>query len=179
MPESIQHKLTRNRPPREPITIDVETGGAREKKELPFVVGVLGDFAGDSAEAQTPVKDRRFVEISRDNFDKVLDRMKPALNIHVDDKLSGEEDSEIGVELKFNSMEDFEPGRVAEQVPQLKALLELRQRLKELLSQIDRSPELETELEKTIQELESLAKAPSSDIESKSQPQSEESAEEN
>src|SRR6186997_1990009 len=102
--ESIQHKIDRIRPPRVQITYDVEVGGAMELKELPFVVGVLGDFVGKPEEALPGVKQRKFVEVDRDNFDQVLSGMKPRLAYTVDNKLQ-EDGSKVGVELKFNSMD--------------------------------------------------------------------------
>src|SRR6059058_3985234 len=113
--ESTQHKLDRVRSPRVHITYDVETGGAIELKELPFVVGVLGDFSGKPEEALPPMKNRKFVEIDRDNFDQVLAGMKPRLAYTTENKLQ-DDGSKIGVELKFNKMEDFEPDNVVQQV---------------------------------------------------------------
>src|SRR5882762_8996565 len=106
--ESIQKKIGRVRPPRVHITYDVETGGAIEKKELPFVVGVLADLSGNPEKQLPPVKDRQFAEIDRDNFDQVLAKSAPRLTYKVDNKLT-DDDTRLGVELKFKSMEDFEP----------------------------------------------------------------------
>ncbi len=131
--ESIQHKIDRIRPPRVQITYDVEIGGALELKELPFVVGVLGDFVGKPEEALAPVKQRKFVEIDRDNFDQVLSGMKPRLAFTTENKLQ-DDGSKMGVELKFNSMEDFEPDNVVQQVDPLRKLVEARQKLSDLLS---------------------------------------------
>jgi len=113
--ESLQKKIGRVRPPRVQITYDVETGGAIEKKELPFVVGVLADLSGQPDKPLLTVKDRKFVEIDRDNFDKVLAKTEPRLAFKVDNKLSND-DTKIGVELRFSSMEDSEPQNVVEQV---------------------------------------------------------------
>jgi type VI secretion system protein ImpB len=111
--ESIQQKLKRVRPPRVQITYDLEVGGAIEKKELPFVAGVLGDFTGhvDPNSPLPRMKDRKFVEIDRDNFDKVLSGMAPRLALRVDNKLA-DDGSKMAVELKFNSMDDFEPDQL-------------------------------------------------------------------
>ncbi len=141
--ESIQHKIDRIRPPRVQITYDVEIGGALELKELPFVVGVLGDFVGKPEEALPGVKQRKFVEIDRDNFDQVLNGMKPRLAFTTENKLQ-DDGSKMGVELKFNSIEDFEPDRVVQQVEPLRKLVEARQKLSDLLSKMDGNDKLET-----------------------------------
>jgi type VI secretion system protein ImpB len=133
--ESIQKKLGRVRPPRVHITYDVETGGAIEKKELPFVVGVLADLSGQPEKALPVVKDRKFVEIDRDNFDAVLSKSAPRLLFKVDNTLT-EDDTRLGVELKFKSLEDFEPQNVAKQVEPLRKLLEIRNQLTNLRSSL-------------------------------------------
>lgn len=147
--ESIQHKIDRIRPPRVQITYDVEVGGALELKELPFVVGVLGDFVGKPEEALAPVKQRKFVEIDRDNFDQVLSGMKPRLAFTTPNKLQ-DDGSKIGVELKFNSMEDFEPDSVVQQVDPLRKLVEARQKLSDLLSKMDGNDKLESILNEVV-----------------------------
>ncbi len=141
--ESLQHKLDRVRKPRVQITYDVEVNGAMQLKELPFVVGVMGDFSGKPDKSLPPMKDRKFVEINRDNFDKVLSGMTPRLTFRVDDKLSGKEGQELGVELRFNSMDDFKPGNVVKQVEPLRKLLELRDKLSDLKSKMDGNDKLE------------------------------------
>ncbi|MGD9562198.1 MAG: type VI secretion system contractile sheath small subunit [Pyrinomonadaceae bacterium] len=141
--ESIQHKIDRIRPPRVQITYDVEIGGAMELKELPFVVGVLGDFVGKPEEALPGVKQRKFVEIDRDNFDQVLAGMKPRLAYTTENKLQ-DDGSKMGVELKFNSIEDFEPDNVVQQVDPLRKLVDARQKLSDLLSKMDGNDKLET-----------------------------------
>ncbi|MBL8695628.1 MAG: type VI secretion system contractile sheath small subunit [Planctomycetes bacterium] len=136
--ESLQHKLDRVRKPRVQITYDVEIEGAIQKKELPFVVGVLADLSGNAPE--TPLKalgDRKFVDIDRDNFNAVMAGIKPRLTFRVPDKLTGDGSSLLNVELNFRSLDDFSPERVAEQVPPLKKLLEARGQLKELLAKLD------------------------------------------
>ena len=144
--ESIQHKIDRIRPPRVQITYDVEVGGAIELKELPFVVGVMGDFSGKPEEALPAVKNRKFVEIDRDNFDQVLSGMSPRLAYTVDNKLQ-EDGSKVGVELKFNSMDDFDPDKIVEQVEPLRKLVETRKKLSDLLSKMDGNEKLESLLE--------------------------------
>ena len=142
--ESTQHKLDRVRSPRVHITYDVETGGAIELKELPFVVGVLGDFTGQPTEPLPKLKERKFVEVNPDNFDSVLEGMKPHLAFSVENKLSDEPDApNLKVNLNFKSMDDFEPENVARQVPPLKQLLDLRQRLSDLRGSLQGNDKLE------------------------------------
>ena len=131
--ESAQHKLDRVRPPRVHITYDVEIGDAIELKELPFVLGVLGDFTGMPEQPLPRLRDRKFVEINPDNFDKVLEGMNPHLAFSVENKLSEDPDAgQLRVNLNFKSMDDFEPENVAKQVKPLKELLDLRTKLSDL-----------------------------------------------
>ena len=143
--ESLQHKLDRVRPPRVQITYDVEVGGALELKELPFVVGVLGDFVGKPDEPLPALKNRKFVEIDPDNFNQVLSGMKPRLTFSTENKLQ-DDGSKLGVELKFNSIEDFEPDNIAQQVDPLRKLIEARQKLSDLRSKMDGNEKLENML---------------------------------
>jgi type VI secretion system protein ImpB len=147
--ESIQHKIDRIRPPRVQITYDVETGGAIELKELPFVVGVMGDFVGKPQEALPALKNRKFVEIDRDNFDQVLAGLKPRLAYTTENKLQ-DDGSKMGVELNFNKIDDFEPDNVVQQVEPLRKLVEARQKLSDLLSKMDGNDKLETILNDVI-----------------------------
>ncbi|GAB59035.1 MULTISPECIES: type VI secretion system contractile sheath small subunit [Rheinheimera] len=155
--ESIHSKLSRVRKPRVHITYDVETEGAAVKKELPFVVGVMGDFAGQNTEALKPLKDRRFVQIDRDNFDEVLKRMNPKLNFKVENKLAAD-GSEFSVDLQFKSMQDFEPAAIVKQVEPLDKLMATRNKLRDLMTKIDRSEELENILERVLNNNEDLQK---------------------
>ncbi len=142
--ESTQHKLDRVRSPRVQITYDVEVGGAIELKELPFVVGVLGDFTGQPEQPLPKLKERKFVEVNPDNFDSVLEGMKPHLNFSVENKLSDEPDApNLKVDLHFKSMDDFEPENVARQVKPLKELLDLRTRLSDLRGSLQGNDKLE------------------------------------
>jgi len=150
MSASVHAKLDRVRKPRVHITYDVETEGAAIVRELPFVMGVMGDFSGDPTAPLQSMSERKFVQIDRDNFNDVMARMNPGLNLKVDNKLS-EEGGQMAVGLKFNSIEDFEPARVAQQVPALRALMETRAKLRDLMSKVDRSEELEGLLEKVLQ----------------------------
>ncbi|MGH6927717.1 MAG: type VI secretion system contractile sheath small subunit, partial [Dongiaceae bacterium] len=143
---SIHDKLERVRKPRVHITYQVETEGAQVERELPFVVGVLGDFSGDPTEPLKPLKERKFIQIDRDNFNDVMKRMTPGLNFRVENTLAGD-GSELPVQLKFESLEDFEPARVAAQIESLRKLLETRTRLRDLLARVDRSEDLEALLE--------------------------------
>jgi type VI secretion system protein ImpB len=159
MAESIHEKLKRVRKPRVHITYEVETEGAEILRELPFVVGILGDFSGDPTQPLRPLSERKFIQIDRDNFNEVMARLTPGLNLRVDNKLA-DDGSEMAVSLKFNSIEDFEPARVAEQVPALKALLDTRNKLRDLMSKVDRSEKLESLLEQILtneNELKSLS----------------------
>ena len=149
--ESYQSRLSRVRKPRVHITYEVETEGAQIERELPFVVGVLGDFAGDPTTELKPLAERKFVQIDRDNFNEVMARIAPGLNLRVDNRLAGD-GTEMAVALKFESIEDFEPARVAEQVPALKALLDTRAKLRDLMSKADRSQDLEALLEEVLQD---------------------------
>jgi type VI secretion system protein ImpB len=147
--ESLQKKIGRVRPPRVQITYDVETGGAIEKKELPFVVGVLADLSGQPDKPLPAIKDRKFVEIDRDNFDQVLAKMAPRLAFKVDNKLS-DDDTKIGCEIKFSSMEDFEPQNVVEQIEPLRKLIELRRKLSNLRSSLYGNDKLEKMLQQIL-----------------------------
>jgi type VI secretion system protein ImpB len=152
---SIHDKLARVRTPRVHITYQVETEGAQVEKELPFVVGVLGDFSGHPTQPLKPLKDRKFIQIDRDNFNDIMARMTPGLKMRVENTLA-DDGSELAVELKFNSMDDFDPGRIVKQVEPLRKLLETRDKLRDLLSKVDRSEELENILEKVLQNSEQL-----------------------
>ncbi|MCC6126400.1 MAG: type VI secretion system contractile sheath small subunit [Pirellulales bacterium] len=157
MSKSIHDKLKRVRPPRVHITYDVETEGAVVQKDLPFVVGVLGDFSGDPTEPLKPLKDRKFVQIDRDNFNEVMARMTPGLNMKVENTLKGD-GSEMGVQLKFKSLDDFAPANVVKQVEPLRKLLETRDKLRDLLTKVDRSEDLENILEQVLENTDQLKK---------------------
>src|SRR5690606_3586207 len=150
-------KLDRVRKPRVHITYDVETEGATVTKELPFVVGVLGDFSGQPTEPLKPLKDRKFIQIDRDNFNDVMARMTPGLNLRVKNTLK-DDGSDFGVRLKFGSMDDFAPEKVAQQVEPVRKLLETRDKLRDLLTKIDRSEDLEKVLEQVLSNTEQLKK---------------------
>ena len=151
MPESVHRKLERVRPPRVHITSDVETGDAIQMKELPFVMGVLADFSGQPVDPLPRLRDRKFVEVTPDNFDDVLKRMAPHLTFKVQNKLTDAPDAgKLGVELKFDSLDDFSPDRIAQQVEPLKKLLELRQQLADLRGSLQGNDKLEEILQNTL-----------------------------
>lgn len=151
MSDSIQDKLSRVRPPRVNITYDVETGDAIEKKRLPFVAGVMADFTGDPKEKLPRLSEREFTEVDPDNFDEVLESMKPHLQFRVDNVLSDDPDAgQLAVELHFESLEDFEPDQVAQQVEPLRKLLELRQQLSDLRARLQGNAELEDILQEAL-----------------------------
>lgn len=154
---SIHDKLKRVRKPRVHITYEVETNGAAVKKELPFVVGVTGDFIGHNKSSLKPLKERRFIQIDRDNYDDILKRMNPQLSFKVDNTLS-DDDSEIAVDLSFESLSDFEPASIVNNVPALKSLMETRNKLRDLLTKVDRSDELENILEDVLNNTENMDK---------------------
>jgi type VI secretion system protein ImpB len=137
------------------ITYDVETEGAEIQRELPFVVGIMGDFSGDPTTALKPLQDRKFTQIDRDNFNDVMANMAPGLKLKVDNTLAAD-GTQMAVDLKFSSMDDFDPVNVVKQVPALAALLETRQKLRDLMSKADRSQELETLLEQVLRSEEEL-----------------------
>ena len=155
--ESYQQRLTRVRKPRVHIKYEVETEGATVEKELPFVVGVVGDFSGNPTEKLKPLKDRKFIQVDRDNFDDVMKRMTPGLNLRVENTLA-DDGSEMAVQLKFESMTDFDPTSVARQVEPLRRLLETRDKLRDLLTKIDRSEDLEAVLEQVLKNTDELKK---------------------
>lgn len=153
--ESLQHKLDRVRPPRVHITYDVEIGDAIEMKEIPFVVGVLSDLSGKPDEPLPKMKDRKFIEIDRDNFDKVLEGMKPRVAFRVDNKLT-DDNTKLAVDLRFKSMDDFHPEAVVQQVEPLRKLLEARSKLSDLLNKLDGNDKLDELLQNVITSTESL-----------------------
>ena len=146
MPESTQHKLDRIRPPRVQITYDVEIGGAIQKKELPLVMGILADLSGKPEEALPKLKDRKFVEIDRDNFNDILKSITPRMTAQVDNKLS-KDGGKTNIELKFRNMDDFSPLNIVMQVEALKKLFESRQKLNDLLAKLDGNDALDNMLQ--------------------------------
>jgi type VI secretion system protein ImpB len=159
MADSTQKKLERVRPPRIQISYEVETGGAIEMKELPFLMGVLGDFTGQPTEPLPKLKERKFVEVTPDNFDEVLASMKPHLQFSVENKLSEDADApKLGVDLNFRSLDDFSPDAVAKQVPALNKLLELRTELANLRANLQTNEKLDEVLQATLGDSEKMNK---------------------
>jgi len=157
--ESTQTKLTRVRPPRVQITYDVEVGNAIEIKEIPFVMGVLGDFTGHPSEEMARLRDRKFVEVTPDNFDDVLASMKPHLAYSVDNKLSENPDApKVKVDLNFKTLDDFEPERVARQVKPLRDLLDLRTKLADLRGNLQTNQTLDELLQDVINSSDKMTK---------------------
>ena len=155
--KSVHGKLEKIRKPRVHITYDIETEGAQVKKEMPFVAGVLGDFSGDPTKPLKTLKKRKFIQIDGDNFDSVMKKMTPGLKFKVKNTLS-DDDSELPIDLKFESMADFEPASIVKQVEPLKKLIDIRNKLSDLLSKADCSGELEGLLEHVLQNPDDLKK---------------------
>ena len=155
MSNSLQNWVGRNRPPRVQITYDVEIGDAVEKKELPLVVGLLADLSGQPAQPLPKLKERRFVEIDRDNFDEVLGNITPRLDLSVPDTMKGE--GNLKIELNFKEFSDFHPEAIVDQVPRLAKLLEARQQLRDLLAKLDGNDELDKLLQEVVHNTQGLA----------------------
>ena len=154
MSDSLQKWVGRNRPPRVQITYDVEIGDAVEKRELPMVVGLLADLSGQPATPLPKLKDRRFVEIDRDNFNEIMGKIAPRLDLSVPDTMKGE--GNLKIELNFQNIDDFHPEAIVRQVPRLAKLLEARQQLRDLLAKLDGNDELDSLLENIVQNTEEL-----------------------
>lgn len=147
--ESVQKKLQRIRPPRVQLTYDVEVGGGKEVKELPFVIGVLGDFSAASELEKTKLKDKKFINVDLDNIDEVMESLAPRANFQVENTLT-EEGGRMLIDLTFNSMQDFRPENVVQQVDPLRKLVEARERLTELRNKISNNERLEDVLDKVL-----------------------------
>jgi type VI secretion system protein ImpB len=156
--ESLQKKVGRVRPPRVHITYDVEIGDAIEKREIPFVAGVLADLSGMPDKPLPPIEKRKFVSIDRDNVDEVMKKIGPRLAFKVDNRLS-EDDTKLNIELRFQSMEDFQPARVAQQITPLRRLLEVRNSLANIRSSLIGNEKLDNLLQEVIQNQERLMQA--------------------
>lgn len=157
MADSTQDKLKRVRPPRVHITYDVETGDAIEQKEIPFVVGVLSDLSGQPEQPLPPLKERKYVEVDKDNFDEVLEGVNPRLSFKVDNKLEADSESQVNVALTFKSLDDFHPERIAEQVDPIRKLVEARKKLYNLMAKLDGNDKLEALLQEAISNTDKLA----------------------
>ncbi len=155
MTDSIHDKLKRVRKPRVHITYDLETNGALEAKELPFVMGVMGDYSGDNADNKKSLKERKFSQIDVDNFNELMGKINPQLKLKVENTLAND-DSQIAVDLDFRSMDDFEPHKLVEQIEPLKQMLDTRNKLRDLLTKADRSENLEKILEDILNNTDAL-----------------------
>ena len=155
--ESVQKKLQRIRPPRVQLTYDVEVGDAREVKELPFVVGVLGDFSAASELEKTKLKDKKFINVDLDNIDEVMESLAPRANFQVENTLT-EEGGKMSVDLTFNSMDNFKPEQIVQQVDPLRRLVEARERLTDLRNKISNSERLEDLLDEVLQNTDQIRK---------------------
>jgi type VI secretion system protein ImpB len=149
MSDSLQKWVGRNRPPRVQITYDVEIGDATEKKELPLVVGLLADLSGQPLVPPPKLKSRRLIEIDRDNFNEVMGKIAPRLDLSVPDTLKG--DGNLKVELNFTEFDHFHPEAIVAQIPRLAKLLEVRQQLRDLLGKLDGNDELDKLLEDIVE----------------------------
>ncbi|PUA26839.1 MAG: type VI secretion system-associated protein [Cellvibrio sp. 79] len=156
MSDSIHDKLKRVRKPRVHITYDLETNGTVVEKEIPFVMGVMGDYSGDNADSKKPLKERKFSQIDRDNFNEIMSKVNPQLRMKVENLLEGD-GSEMSLNLDFKNMEDFEPHRIVEQLEPLKKLMDTRNKLRDLLTKADRSEELESILEDVLSNTNALS----------------------
>ena len=152
--ESIQKRLEKIRPPRVQLTYDVEKGDAIEQKEIPFVVGVLGDFSGQPDQPLPRIKDRKFVNVDLDNFDEVMVGMPPRAAYRAQNTLTG--DGEIAVEMTFKSIDDFRPEAVVQQVEPLRKLLEARTKLADLRNKVAGNEKLEDLLNDVLANTEQL-----------------------
>ena len=162
--DSVQKRLQKVRPPRVQLTYDVEKGDAIEQKELPFVVGVMGDFSGQPDQPLPKMKDRKFVNVDLDNFDEVMEGMAPRAVYRVPNKIS-DQGGEFAVELKFKSIDDFRPESVVEQVEPLRKLLESRSKLADLRNKLAGNEKLEDLLNDVLNNTEQLKKLGTADQE--------------
>lgn len=147
--ESVQKKLQRIRPPRVQLTYDVEVGDGKESKELPFVVGVMGDFSAASELDKTKLKDKKFINVDLDNIDEVMESLAPRAAFDVENTLT-DEGGRMSIDLTFNSMEDFRPEQVVQQVDPLRKLVDARERLTDLRNKISNSERLEDLLDEVL-----------------------------
>lgn len=155
--ESVQKKLQRIRPPRVQLTYDVEVGDGKEIKELPFVVGVLGDFSAASELDKSKLKDKKFINVDLENIDEVMESLAPRAAFQVENTLT-EEGGRMSVDLTFNSMQDFRPENVVQQVDPLRKLLEARERLSDLRNKISNSERLEDLLDDVLKNTDQIRK---------------------
>ncbi|MCC8164650.1 MAG: type VI secretion system contractile sheath small subunit, partial [Planctomycetes bacterium] len=153
MADSSQDKTARNQPPRVHLSYKVETEGATQEKELPFVVGVVGDFAGNSPEEKLPpISKRAFTEIDAFNYDEVMSKLGAGLSFTVDNALAND-DSQFQVDLKIRNLADFNPENVARQVGPVAELLAGLLKLKELRLSVQGDEAVKAELGRLIKDM--------------------------
>ena len=155
--DSVQKKLAKVRAPRVHLTYDVEVGDSIETKEIPFVVGVLGEFSGDSVLEQPRLKDKKFVEVDLDTFDEVMSGLAPRATFRVSNDLS-DKGGEFAVDFAFNRIDDFRPEAVAAQIEPLKQLVQARDRLADLRNKISANEKLEDLLDEVLKNTEQVRK---------------------
>lgn len=155
--ESVQKKLQRIRPPRVQLTYDVEVGDGKEIKELPFVVGILGDFSAASKLEKAKLKDKKFINVDLENIDEVIESLAPRANFQVKNTLT-EESGNMSIDLTFKSMDDFRPENVAQQVEPLKKMVIARERLTDLRNKISNNEHLEDLLDEVLQNTDQVRK---------------------
>ncbi|HET8705622.1 MAG TPA: type VI secretion system contractile sheath small subunit [Pseudomonadales bacterium] len=155
MSESIHDKLKRVRKPRVHLSYEVETNGVTQQRELPFVVGVMGDYSGDNIDGKKALRDRKFVNVDQDNLNETMAKIAPSLSIKVDNFIAND-GSEMPLDLHFSAMEDFEPQNLVKQIEPLSRLLDARNKLRDLLSKADRSDKLESVLEDILKNPDNL-----------------------
>mgnify|MGYP003601067521 FL=1 len=155
--ESVQKKLQRIRPPRVQLTYDVEVGDSKEIKELPFVVGILGDFSAASQLEKAKLKDKKFINVDLENIDEVIESLAPRANFQVRNTLT-EESGNMSIDLTFKSMADFRPENVAQQVEPLKKMVIARERLTDLRNKISNNERLEDLLDEVLQNTDQVRK---------------------
>lgn len=153
--ESVQKKLQRIRPPRVQLTYDVEIGDGKEVKELPFVVGVMGDFSAASEVEKTKLKDKKFINVDLENIDEVMESLAPRASFQVENTISGE-GGRMGIDLTFTAMEDFRPESIVQQVDPLRKLVEAREKLTDLRNKISNSEKLEDLLDEVLKNTEQV-----------------------
>ena len=126
------------------------TGDAKEEVELPLKVLVLGDFTGQADD--TPVEDRKTINVDKDNLDDVLAAQNIKLQTNVKNTLSDDPDAQMSLDLDFKSMKDFDPDVIIEKVPELKKLLDLRDALKALKGPLGNVPDFRKRIQELVQD---------------------------
>lgn len=131
------------------IKLDLHTGGAQKKVELPLKLLVMGDYSNGQSAA--PLPERAKVSINKNNFNSVLAELNPRAKLAVENTLAGD-GSELPIDLDFKSMDDFKPDVVAGKVPELRALMAARNLLRDLKSNLLDNATFRRELEKILKD---------------------------